>query len=218
MVSSPKFAPQSPVPWLATLGAGAVVFALDVLAPSAYSVGILYVLTIWAATLIRRNGVIFLTAFLCSLLLLLATWLDGLPAERISEIIGSRVAILLAIWFSALAGVMLTRSRGDLAARNIKLEAEVAARTSEVRKTMTRLTTEVQERQQATAERDRFFDASLDMLCLARRDGYFHRVSLAFERTLGFSTEEILATPFLDLIHPDDRASTQAEVNALHSR
>lgn len=70
---------------------------------------------------------------------------------------------------------------------------------------------------QAALERDRFFEASIDMLCLAGRDGYFHRVNPAFERTLGFSTQEILATPFLDLIHPDDRESTQAEVVALYS-
>ena len=71
--------------------------------------------------------------------------------------------------------------------------------------------------QQAALERDRFFEASLDMLCLAGRDGYFHKVNPAFERTLGFSTDEILATPFLDLIHSDDRESTQAEVEALYS-
>jgi PAS domain S-box-containing protein len=70
---------------------------------------------------------------------------------------------------------------------------------------------------QAALEQDRFFEASIDMLCLASRDGYFHRVNPAFERTLGFSTDEILATPFLELIHPDDRESTQAEVEALYS-
>ena len=62
--------------------------------------------------------------------------------------------------------------------------------------------------QRARTELDRFFTVSLDMLCIADFDGMFRRVNPAFERTLGFSSQEILARPYLDLIHPDDREST----------
>ena len=61
---------------------------------------------------------------------------------------------------------------------------------------------------QSEAGRDRFFTLSLDMLCIANADGYFERISPAFTRTLGWSAEEILARPYLDLVHPDDRAAT----------
>ncbi|HUZ07852.1 MAG TPA: CHASE3 domain-containing protein, partial [Candidatus Paceibacterota bacterium] len=70
-------------------------------------------------------------------------------------------------------------------------------------------------RQQAEAERDRFFTLAQDMLCIANTDGYFKRVNPAFTATLGWSVEEMLARPFLDFEHPDTRAATRREVEKL---
>jgi two-component system sensor histidine kinase/response regulator len=71
------------------------------------------------------------------------------------------------------------------------------------------------ERKRAEEELDRFFTMSLDMLCIAGTDGYFKRVNPAWETTLGFTRAELLARPYVDFIHPDDREETSARAGGL---
>ncbi|MDX9768713.1 MAG: PAS domain S-box protein, partial [Ectothiorhodospiraceae bacterium] len=65
----------------------------------------------------------------------------------------------------------------------------------------------------AEAQFSRFFEMSLDMLCIASADGYFKRVNQTFSRTLGWSVDEMLARPILDFVHPDDREATRHEID-----
>ena len=66
-------------------------------------------------------------------------------------------------------------------------------------------------------ETDRFFQLSLDMLCTAGFDGYFCALNPAWTRTLGWSVDELQAAPFMEFVHPDDRASTVRETMRLQS-
>jgi PAS domain S-box-containing protein len=68
---------------------------------------------------------------------------------------------------------------------------------------------------QAERERDRFFEISLDLLAIANLDSYFVRLNPAWEQTLGFTTAELMAKPYLDFVHPDDRAATLATAQGL---
>jgi diguanylate cyclase (GGDEF)-like protein/PAS domain S-box-containing protein len=62
---------------------------------------------------------------------------------------------------------------------------------------------------------ERFFDYAIDMLCVADATGYFLKVNRAFERVMGYSREELLSRPFVEFVHPDDRADTIAETRRL---
>jgi PAS domain S-box-containing protein len=65
--------------------------------------------------------------------------------------------------------------------------------------------------QEKTDELDRYFTNTLDLLCIADFDGYFRRLNMAWETTLGYSIAELEGRRFLDLVHPDDlEASVQA--------
>jgi PAS domain S-box-containing protein len=72
---------------------------------------------------------------------------------------------------------------------------------------------DVTELKSAREDLNRFFTLSLDLMCIAGFDGYFKRVNPAWQRVFGYTTEELLARPYLDFVHPDDRDATikQAE-------
>jgi PAS domain S-box-containing protein len=64
------------------------------------------------------------------------------------------------------------------------------------------------ERIQAEQDRDLFFDISIDLLAVGTFDGYFTRLNPAWEEVLGYTFAELMAKPYLDFVHPDDRDST----------
>lgn len=66
-----------------------------------------------------------------------------------------------------------------------------------------------------TADRDRMWRLSTDIMLVARFDATITAVNPAWAALLGWSEDELLGTHFLDLVHPDDRAATEREVGRL---
>ncbi|TWI65399.1 PAS domain S-box-containing protein [Pseudoduganella lurida] len=58
--------------------------------------------------------------------------------------------------------------------------------------------------------RGRTWNVSPDILGVLNGAGFFEASNPAWGATLGWSEEEIFQTPFLDLVHPDDRDATRA--------
>ena len=65
-----------------------------------------------------------------------------------------------------------------------------------------------EERQRVEQERDRLFNFSIDLLCIASFDGYFKQLNPAWEKTLRWTNAELMAKPYLEFVHPDDREAT----------
>jgi PAS domain S-box-containing protein len=58
-------------------------------------------------------------------------------------------------------------------------------------------------------------ELSLDLMATAGFDGYFTRLNRAWERTLGWSLDELYSRPIGDFVHPADLERTLAEIAAV---
>ncbi|HEY4097858.1 MAG TPA: EAL domain-containing protein [Baekduia sp.] len=58
----------------------------------------------------------------------------------------------------------------------------------------------------------RFFERSPDLLAVADRRGYFTCLNPEWEAVLGWSREELMAAPLLNLVHPEDVERTCQEI------
>ena len=101
---------------------------------------------------------------------------------------------------------------GDLTARaGLEREDEVGL----LARTFDQMAESLEEQVGLLTEFRRFFDVSIDMLCIASTDGYFKKVNRACLRELGWSEEELLSRPFISFIHPDDHRATASQIQKL---
>jgi len=87
---------------------------------------------------------------------------------------------------------------------NLNLEIKVRNRTNEL--------------QIANNQLNTFFEASIDLLCIASQDGLLKKVSRSFEKTLGYEIAELLDKRFLDFVHPDDLIDTLEAMESLNAQ
>ncbi|WP_246848015.1 hybrid sensor histidine kinase/response regulator [Sphingomonas beigongshangi] len=71
--------------------------------------------------------------------------------------------------------------------------------------------------EQRTADRDRMWRLSTDVMLVARFDGTIDAVNPAWTSGLGWTENELVGRLFLDLVHPDDLGATLAEVAKLEA-
>lgn len=58
----------------------------------------------------------------------------------------------------------------------------------------------------------KFFKLSTEPMCIADPFGCFKRVNPAFAQLMNCAEDELIARPFIDFVHPDDREATRREM------
>jgi PAS domain S-box-containing protein len=69
----------------------------------------------------------------------------------------------------------------------------------------------------SVAREARLLALSIDLLGAAGFDGYLKLHNPAWNRTLGYNDDELATTPYIDLIHPDDRPAARAVIERMAS-
>jgi PAS domain S-box-containing protein len=89
------------------------------------------------------------------------------------------------------------------------LKELVENRTSDIQKLNDDLRSKNHEHKKTEEQLKNIFELSIDMICIADiKSNTFAKVNPSFSRTLGYSDEELLGVPYIDFIHPDDKAQT----------
>ncbi|MBL9086084.1 MAG: PAS domain S-box protein, partial [Planctomycetia bacterium] len=111
--------------------------------------------------------------------------------------------------------VVLELQRADGGARPVTVDA-TAVRGPNGEFVASRSTvTDLTARRRAEAERDRVVTLALDLFLVLDLEGNVLRANPAWERTLGWSPEEVRAQGWAALLHPDDLAPSRAAATAL---
>ena len=74
---------------------------------------------------------------------------------------------------------------------------------------------DISERKRAEAEREqffKFFQSATDLMAIADPNGAFLKTNAQCTETLGYSAAELVAKPFIDFVHPDDKQETLDEM------
>jgi PAS domain S-box-containing protein len=71
-----------------------------------------------------------------------------------------------------------------------------------------RISRDITERKEAEEAIEKIFNMTGYMVCTADLIGNFTRVNESFEDVLGYTSEELLGQPYINLIHPDDKQKT----------
>jgi PAS domain S-box-containing protein len=121
---------------------------------------------------------------------------------------------------------LLTPVLPDVLRTKVSVFVELYKKTEEVKHQAERLRqmearrferqlSETSDRLEAETKRNRFFVLSINLLGIAGFDGYFKQLNPSWEKTLGYTEEELKSKPFIEFVLPADRIATAEEIEKL---
>ncbi len=106
--------------------------------------------------------------------------------------------------------VELTNYRKDGTPFQVEIDIAPMNRAGDSHTHLVSIQRDVTDWRRAQEEHASFFKMARDPFVIGGRDGRFRRVNAAFERTLGWTEEELVSKPFFEFVHPDDMDVTLA--------
>jgi PAS domain S-box-containing protein len=139
--------------------------------------------------------------------------LGGAIALGVVAVIAAALARTITRPIRALQAGAVRFGRGDL---DVRLPETPGDELGELAREFNAMAVTLSQEQKRLRHRlERMYALSSDLICAAGFDGFFKEVNPAFEHLLGFRQDELLNAPFIEFVHPDDCAATQAAVAAL---
>ncbi|GAA5520766.1 PAS domain S-box protein [Aliifodinibius salicampi] len=74
---------------------------------------------------------------------------------------------------------------------------------------------DISKRKKANRQIQKFYSLPLNLMCTATPEGYFKEINPHFTEVLGYTSDELLSQPFVNLIHPEDVEPTMVEIEKL---
>lgn len=141
---------------------------------------------------------------------------DARTGQRLGFGLLLAAGLIAAAILAALGRTLITRTLrpiAELAANARKLAAGRPAKLVATRRTdeVGDLSRALAAWQSTAKDRDHIFTLSADMFAVAGFDGIFKTVNPAWEHVTGMTTAELTSKPYIQFVHPDDRAATIAE-------
>jgi PAS domain S-box-containing protein len=78
-----------------------------------------------------------------------------------------------------------------------------------------KVTRDISEKKKLEEQRDRFFTVNLDLLMISDLKGNIRRINPAWEEILGYPVKDLIGTPFLKYVHPEDMRNTDEQFSRL---
>ena len=201
-------------------GLTTAIFLLDLFVPLGVAIGMLYLFPIWFTLRPQWQRLIIVHASLCTLLILAGFYWS--PPGPVTLAVVNRSVGVATLWGVVLLGLRRQQAEDALLTDHNELERRVREQTADLTHTHQVLQGHVQERRRAEEglreSREEFTSAFRDAaigMALVGTDGQWLQVNRALCDIVGYTEQELLATNFQAITHPDDLEADLAYVKQL---